>query len=74
MSIQHTKVFGIYHWDTFDNETLLIDEADSLEEAENKVQKRYGSGAIGPRIRDEGADQVDIVNRQGEIVRVFKVG
>ena len=67
--IQHTKKFGIYHWDTFDNETFKIDEADSLVEAEDKVKKRYGD-----RIRDTGADQVDIVDLKGNIVRVFKVG
>lgn len=36
------KAFGIYHWDTFDNVTLLIAEADTLEAAEKKVKQRYG--------------------------------
>lgn len=61
--IQHKKAFGIYHWDTFDNETLLIGEANTLEEAKKFVQTRY-AGRIGP----DGADQVDIVDRSGNIV------
>ena len=68
MSIQHTKPFGIYHWDTFDNETFLISEAKTLKEAIAKVHKRYGK-----RINSNGADQVDIVNSKGNIVEVFKV-
>lgn len=74
MSIQHTKAFGIYHWDTFDNVTLLIDEADTKEQAEEKVEKKYSKDAIGPRIRDTGADRVDIVDRAGNIVRCYNVG
>lgn len=69
MPIQHKKKLGIYHWDTFDNETLLIDEADTLTQARAKVRKRYGD-----RIRVSGADQVDIVDKAGNIVECFKVG
>ncbi|MCK9458247.1 MAG: hypothetical protein M0R80_01175 [Proteobacteria bacterium] len=67
--IKHKKKFGIYHWDTFDNETILIDEANTQQEAEDKVQKRYGD-----RIRSIGADQVDIVDKKGNIVKKFSVG
>jgi len=67
--ISHKKEFGIYHWDTFDNATLLIDEADTLKEAQDKVEKKYKD-----RIRPTGADQVDIVNQKGEIVDKYKVG
>lgn len=69
MPISHTKPFGIYHWDTFDNETFLVDEADTLAEAEKKVAKQYEG-----RIRSTGADQVDIVDKQGNIVRKYPVG
>ena len=65
---KHTKAFGIYHWDTFDNETILIAEADTLEAAEQKVKDRYGS-----RISGKGADKVDIVNGKGDVVRQFSV-
>lgn len=66
--IQHTKAFGIYHWDTFDNETILIAEADTLEKAEAEVFERYRS-----RIKPLGADRVDIVDKQGKVQRKFNV-
>ena len=31
--ITHKKEFGIYHWDIFDNETILVGEADTLVKA-----------------------------------------
>ena len=40
--ITHTKEFGIYHWDTFDNETFLVGEADTISEAEERVMKTGG--------------------------------
>jgi len=67
----HKKAFGIYHWDTFEafgEDTILVDEADTLEEAERKVVKRYGD-----RIVYNGADEVHIVNRQGEVVKRYAV-
>lgn len=66
--IEHSKPFGVYHWDTFDNETLLIGEADTLDEAVDFVEDRYKH-----RISDSGADQVDIVDLSGNIVKKFKV-
>jgi hypothetical protein len=67
--ISHQKKIGIYHWDTFDNETGLVDEADTFEEAEKKVEERYGE-----RLRPTGADQVDIVDKKGNIVKKYSVG
>jgi len=61
--ILHKRAFGIYHWDTFDNETILIAERTELEKAIEFVQKRY-AGRISP----DGADRVDIVDRDGNIV------
>jgi hypothetical protein len=69
MPIEHTKKFGIYHWDTFDNETYMVDEADTLAKAESVVKKTYGE-----RIRDTGADQVDIVDSKGNVVKSYKIG
>lgn len=66
---QQNKEFGVYHWDTFDNETLLLEQFDTKEQAETWVEKRYGG-----RIRNSGADQVDIVNSHGIIVRKYSVG
>jgi hypothetical protein len=68
MAIQHSKPFGIYHWDTFDNETILIGEANTLEAAEKFVNERY-EGRIG----SNGADKVDIVDKKGNIIRQFSV-
>lgn len=69
MSIKHNKKeFGIYHWDTFDNETFLIDEADTEQEAENKIKDRYGD-----RIHPNGADRVEIVDSKGDVIKKFSV-
>ena len=67
--ISHTKKYGIYHWDTFDNVTILIDEANTLKEARKKVRKKY-KGRINTK---HGADQVDIVDQSGTIKEKFKV-
>jgi len=67
--IMHKRKFGIYYWDTFDDVTLLIDEADTLEEARDKVGEKYGD-----RIRLSGADKVDIVSDDGTVVESYPVG
>lgn len=67
--ITHKKAFGVYHWDTFDHETICVAEADTLEKAEAKVQEKYGS-RINP---NNGADQVDIVDQHGRVIRSYKV-
>jgi len=69
MPIQHKKEFGIYHWDTFDNETFLVGEAKTLKKAIEKVVKRYGK-----RIRNDGADRVDIVDSKGNVVERYNIG
>ena len=61
--------FVVCHWDTFDNETFRVGGADTLEGAEALVQERYGD-----RIRPDGADQVDIVDAEGNIVKKYNVG
>lgn len=68
MMILHKKAFGIYHWDTFDNETLLVGEADSLLEAIGFVLGRYHN-----RISKKGADRVDIVDSKGNVVEKYNV-
>jgi len=71
--ITHKKKYGIYHWDTFEQDpedaTLLVAEANTLPEAEKKVQKKYGK-----RIGGHGADRVDIVDKAGNVVESFQVG
>lgn len=66
---RHTKKYGVYHWDTFDNETFLVGEADTLAEAQSIVTTRYGG-----RLRPNGADQVDIVDKHGNIIEKHAVG
>ena len=66
---EHSKEYGIYHWDTFDNTTFLVDEADTLNDAIRLVSEHYEG-----RIRPDGADQVNIVDSMGKIVCKFKVG
>lgn len=69
LDTRHTKEFGVYHWDTFDNETFFKQDFDTLSEAEEYVGEEYKG-----RIRSSGADKVDIVNSQGGIVKQFNVG
>lgn len=61
-------VFKIFHWDTFDHETLLIARTKTLEDAEKFVKERYGD-RIGPN----GADKVDVVDEHGNVVRQWSV-
>lgn len=68
MPIEHKKSLGIYHWDTFDNETFLVHESDNLADANEWIQAHYGS-----RIQGHGADQLDVVDSKGNIVQKFKV-
>lgn len=64
----HTSPFGVYHWDTFDNETFLLHEAETLDEAEKFIVDRYGD-----RVRPTGADRVYIVDAGGNIVNKYSV-
>ncbi len=70
MNQKPKQPFGIYHWDTFDNNTILVGEAKTLERAEEFVKEHYGN-----RIRSTGADRVDIVQFPGaKVVRKYSVG
>jgi hypothetical protein len=60
--------YRVFYWDTFDNETIKIGEADLLGDAIAIVQEKYGD-----RIHPQGADQVDIVNWNGEVVGKYKI-
>ena len=66
--ITHKKKFGIYHWDTFDNEVILIGEEDTVAEATTFIKDRYNQ-----RISTNGADYVEIVDQLGTIVSRFGV-
>lgn len=60
---QAKKKYLVYYWDTFDNVTLLVGEADSLEKAKEIMRNKYGD-----RLSPIGADQVDIVDLAGNVV------
>ena len=62
MPIEHKKEFGVYLWDTFDNETMLIKEFDSFDKARAFVEEKYGR-----QISPNGADVIEIVDSHGEI-------
>jgi len=47
---------------------FLVEDFDDLPSAQRFIEKRYGD-----RISSSGADQVDIVNLNGDIVEQFKV-
>lgn len=68
MAKEHTLNFGVYHWDTFDNESIYLDEFPNLIEAVRFVQQRYEG-----RLQSNGADRVDIVNDAGKIVKQYHV-
>lgn len=68
MPIQHTKKYGIYHWDTFDNATSLIGQKDTIKEVRDFVEKEYGD-----RLSPHGADRVDVVDLNGNVVEIFRV-
>ena len=71
LSPQHKKRFGVYHWDTFDNETLFVRDFDTQAEAEKWIREEGYEG----RVRPSGADKVDIVDKESaEIVLQFSVG
>jgi hypothetical protein len=61
--------FVVCHWDTFDNETITVGSAETLEKAEELVRKKYGT-----RISAFGADRVDIVDEAGVVKKIYSVG
>lgn len=68
MPIQHKKNFGIYHWDTFDNETFFMGEGDTIAECCQVVLDKFGNQIAG-----HGADRVEIVDKKGQIAAYFNI-
>lgn len=62
-------MFKVYHWDTFDDETILLTKKFELAEAVRFVERRY-AGRISP----SGADRVEIVDTAGNVVKRYSVG
>jgi hypothetical protein len=44
--MKQKKKFGIYHWDTFDNTTFMVDQVATLVEAQKKVGRKYGDSSF----------------------------
>lgn len=68
MPITHKKKFGIYHWDTFDNKTFLVEETDTLDDA-----KQYISTVYEEKLHLNGADRVEIMDLKGNVIERFNV-
>lgn len=69
---RHKLNYGIYYRDIFDNKTFktcLIGEFDTKVEATMFVENKY-AGKISP----SGANQVDIVNYYGAVIKSYKIG
>lgn len=63
----------ITYWDTFEEpgeDTFIVAEVDTLEEAEIKVQEHFGDS-----IRPDGADFVEIVHvATGSVIKRYSIG
>lgn len=66
--ISHHTEYGVYHWDTFDNETFLKYQHDDLDDCKKWIANYYGK-----RVRNNGADQVRIVDKGGNIIERYSV-
>lgn len=67
MSVVHTKNWGLYHWDSLANMTMLIDEADTLGKAESIIRDRFVLTS------NHNGDHVKIIHLDGTAVRAFFV-
>ena len=67
---KQTKEYGVYYWDTFDNETLFLKDFDNQPAAEAYIEKRYKG-----RLHSSGADKIDIVTKSTRsVVKQYPVG
>ena len=66
MGIEHKKEYGVYYWDIFDNIRFLKFETDSKLGALNYVNDNYGNKLCG-------ADRVDIVDSEGNIIATYDI-
>jgi len=69
MSNKQTKAYGIYYWNTLDNETLFLKEFHDMIVAMKYIEERYQG-----QLRDNGADKIDIVTKAGNVVKQYRVG
>jgi hypothetical protein len=65
---QPPGAYLVFHWDTFDNETILMHSCDTFDAAKAWVVVHYSG-----RLRGNGADRVDVVHK-GKVVKRYSVG
>ena len=65
---KQTKKYAIFHWDTFDNITILISQSDSRAKIDKVFDKKYKD-----RVSSQGADRVDIVQKGKGIVASYAI-
>jgi hypothetical protein len=64
----HRKPFAIYHWDTLEDQTVLLADFH-----ERSAAVRFVHSEFAGRIGHEGLDQLEIVGPRGELVQKFRV-
>lgn len=57
------KEYGVYHWDTTSNTTMLIAQEDTLYEAQEFIAARYGD-----RLDSRGVNRAQVATRAGDVV------
>lgn len=65
---QHSKNYGVYLWDTFDNQTILLFESNSLRKCFYYILAGYEK-----KIAGTGADKIEIVDAAGNVVLEAKI-
>ncbi|MHA2428275.1 MAG: hypothetical protein ACXADB_09655 [Candidatus Hermodarchaeia archaeon] len=68
ITLEHEKDYGVYHWDTFDDTTLFMGEGDTVADCCLLILNKYSSRIVG-----NGADRVEIVDQEGNIVVRFNI-
>ncbi|MBM3303611.1 MAG: hypothetical protein FJY76_00810 [Candidatus Aenigmarchaeota archaeon] len=71
MAVCHKKKLGAYHVDTFDDECapILVAEGDTVAEVSGVIERMY-RGRIDEK---HGADRVDIVDKNGDVLKTYHV-
>lgn len=66
--LQHKNGFGVYLWDTFDNETILLRDGFKTIAAALKWARKKNPE------NPNGADKIDIVSNSGDVVKQYPIG
>jgi len=69
MNAKQTKEYGVYLWDTFDNETLFLKDFHALKDAKEYIEEKFKND-----ISKDGANRVDIVTLStGSVVKFYNI-